>query len=82
MRRLVWVSLGATGGILVYRKAQDLLESAKEKGMLLTISDTSASLRGLAQGASEQITKFRESSTPPRAMTGSAASAVRDRAEQ
>lgn len=36
MRRIVWVALGAAGGILAYRKGQDWLSSAREQGVVLS----------------------------------------------
>ena len=76
MRRLVWASLGAAGGILAYRKVQELALAAKEKGMLVTISETTSSLKELAQGASDQIAKIKEHSPNSTTITGSAAAAV------
>lgn len=76
MRRLVWASIGAAGGILAYRKVQELSLSAKEKGMLVTISETTTSLKELVNGASGQIAKIKDHSSSSSTITGSAAAAV------
>jgi hypothetical protein len=82
MRRLVWISLGAAGGILAYRKAQELLDNAKEKGVIVTVSDTTAALKGMAQGASDQIARLREPTTQPQRITGTAAASVLSQPKQ
>lgn len=82
MRRLVWASLGAAGGILAYRKIQDLAVSAKEKGMLVTITETTASLKTLAQGTSEQIAKIKDYQPNATTVTGNAAAAVVEQHQQ
>lgn len=82
MRRLVWASLGAAGGILAYRKVQELVDSARDKGVLLTVTDTTASIKGFAQGASEQIGRLRAPVNQPHSITGSAAAAVRTQPKQ
>ncbi|MGB4325470.1 MAG: hypothetical protein WBJ33_09460 [Candidatus Nanopelagicales bacterium] len=62
MRRLVWASLGAAGGILAYRKIEQFAADAKDKGVILTVTDVSNSVRGLAAGASDQIARYRAGS--------------------
>ena len=37
MGRLVWVAVGAAGGIWAYRKASDLIDQAREQGVALTV---------------------------------------------
>lgn len=37
MGRLVWVALGAAGGIWAYRKGSGLIEQAREQGVALTV---------------------------------------------
>jgi hypothetical protein len=76
MRRLVWVSIGAAGGIIAYRKAQELLATAKDKGVLLTVTDTTTSLKGFAQGASDHISRLREPAHHPQEISGAAAANV------
>lgn len=77
MRRLVWVSLGAAGGILAYRKAQEMLSVAKDKGVLLTVTDTTSSIKEFAQSASQHINRLKETPSHAHSITGSAAAAVR-----
>jgi hypothetical protein len=76
MRRLVWVSIGAAGGIMAYRKAHELLATAKEKGVLLTVTDTTTSLKDFAQGASDHISRLRDPASQPQGLSGSAAASV------
>jgi hypothetical protein len=37
MGRLVWVALGAAGGIWAYRKGSGLIDQAREQGVALTV---------------------------------------------
>lgn len=73
---MVWVSLGAAGGIIAYRKAQEMMTTAKEKGVLLTVTDTTTSIREFAQGATQHIHRIMETPVHTHAITGSAAAAV------
>jgi hypothetical protein len=43
MGRLVWVAVGAAGGIWAYRKANDLIEQAREQGVALTVQQVALS---------------------------------------
>lgn len=43
MGRLVWVAIGAAGGIWAYRRASDLIESAREQGVALTVQQVALS---------------------------------------
>ena len=43
MGRLVWVAVGAAGGIWAYRKASDLIEQAREQGVALTVQQVALS---------------------------------------
>lgn len=36
MRRLVWVAVGAAGGIYAYRRAQQAVVDARERGVVLS----------------------------------------------
>jgi hypothetical protein len=44
VRRLLWTAIGAAGGILAYRKGQQLLLQAQEQGMLVTAQHAGASV--------------------------------------
>ena len=48
MRRLLWTAIGAAGGILAYRKGQQLLLQAQEQGMLVTAQQEGASVGSAA----------------------------------
>ena len=59
MRRTVWIALGATAGVIAYRRGQRLLEEAKAKGVVgsvqaatLSASTVAASARSLLEGVS------------------------------
>ena len=43
MGRLVWVAVGAAGGIWAYRKANVLIEQAREQGVALTVQQVAFS---------------------------------------
>lgn len=43
MGRLVWVALGAAGGIWAYRKGSGLVDQAREQGVALTIQQVALS---------------------------------------
>lgn len=64
---MVWVSLGAVGGILAYRKLEELANESMNKGLVLTVMDVGNSARVFATGVGEQVTKIRQSaqSTQP-----------------
>lgn len=64
MRRMVWVSLGAVGGILAYRKLEGLANEAKDKGLVLTVMDAGTAAKAFAAGMGDQMSKIR-STTPP-----------------
>ncbi len=62
MRRIVWVAVGAAGGIVVYRRAQQALVDAREKGLVVSaqqigLSAASAlgAARVLASGAASAV---------------------------
>jgi len=64
MRRMVWVSLGAVGGILAYRKLEELANESMNKGLVLTLMDAGTSARVFAAGVGEQVSKIRQSTQP------------------
>lgn len=43
MGRLVWVAIGAAGGIWAYRRASDLIDQAREQGVALTVQQVAIS---------------------------------------
>ncbi len=58
---MVWVSIGAVGGILAYRKLEELANESRNKGLVLTVMDAGTSARAFAMGMGEQVTKIRQS---------------------
>jgi hypothetical protein len=58
---MVWVSIGAVGGILAYRKLEELANESMNKGLVLTVMDAGTSARAFATGVGEQVTKIRQS---------------------
>jgi hypothetical protein len=59
MRRTVWIALGATAGVIAYRRGQKLLEEARERGVVgsvqaatLSASSVAASARTLLENVS------------------------------
>lgn len=59
---MVWVSLGAVGGILAYRKIEELANESIDKGLVLTVMDAGTSVKAVAAGVCQQVTKIRSSS--------------------
>jgi hypothetical protein len=51
MRRIVWVAVGAAGGIIAYRRAQQALADAKEKGVVLSAQQMGVSAASAVSGA-------------------------------
>lgn len=50
MSRMIWVAIGAAGGIVAYRKGQQLLDEARTRGVVGSLQAASGSAAGLAQG--------------------------------
>lgn len=62
MRRLVWLGIGATAGILVYRRAQQAIADVREQGVLVSAqhagqaaASAAGTVRSLATGAVHSI---------------------------
>lgn len=51
MRRLVWVAIGAAGGIVVYRRAQQALADARERGLVQSAQQVGMSAAGALTAA-------------------------------
>lgn len=43
MSRLFWIAVGAAGGILVYRRGQQVAADARERGVVLTAQQVALS---------------------------------------
>lgn len=57
MSRMIWVALGAAGGIVAYRKGQQLLDEARTRGVVGSLQAASGSAAGLAQGTRSLVGK-------------------------
>ncbi len=51
--------MGAVGGILAYRKLEELMNESMDKGLVLTVMDASTSAKALVMGMGEQVFKLR-----------------------
>ncbi len=79
MRRIVWIAVGAAGGIVVYRRAQQAVADARERGVVLSAQQVGLSAvtalnaaRAMAGGAASAVDpRERQAATP-----GSAAARV------
>lgn len=56
--------MGAAGGILAYRKLEELANESMDKGLVLTVMDASTSAKSLAAGMGEQLLKLRGGDNP------------------
>jgi len=63
---MVWVSIGAVGGVLAYRKLEEIVNESVDKGIVLTVMDASASAKALAVGMGSQFTKIRGAAQQPK----------------
>ena len=71
MRRIVWVAVGAAGGIVAYRRAQQALAEAREQGVVLSAQQVgvSAAARSARPGRWPRVLprpSTPESGRPPR----------------
>jgi transcription initiation factor TFIIIB Brf1 subunit/transcription initiation factor TFIIB len=87
MRRMVWVAVGAAGGIVVYRRAVQVLAEAREKGVVVSaqqigVSAASAlsAARMLAAGAVSAADTRDRGEAPP--APGAAAARVLRQSKQ
>lgn len=51
MRRTVWVALGATAGVIAYRRGQKLLEEARARGVVGSVQAATISASTVAASA-------------------------------
>ena len=61
---MVWMTLGAAGGILAYRKLEEMANESVDKGLVLTVMDAGNSAKTLAVGLGEQFVKLRGGGNP------------------
>ena len=57
MRRLVWVAVGAIGGIYAYRRGSALLADARERGVVLSAQQAATSAMATVASARELVTR-------------------------
>jgi hypothetical protein len=88
MRRIVWVAVGAAGGIVVYRRAQQALADAREKGMVVSVQQAGLSAasalstaRAMASGAAAAVDPRERAASAP-AAPGTSAARVLNQAKQ
>jgi hypothetical protein len=55
VKRIVWLGVGAAGGILVYRKGGQWFEQARDQGALLTAQNALATSRDLLSTAQRAL---------------------------
>lgn len=86
MRRIVWVAVGAAGGIVAYRRIQQAMVEARERGVVLSVQQVGLSAlqavnsaRALASGA---VSAAEARSAAPSAGPGSAAAYVIEKSQQ
>lgn len=95
MRRIVWVAVGAAGGILAYRRVQQALEDARERGVVLSMQQVglsavqaASSARALAAGAVTAVSaassaaEARSAAGPRPGSVGAAAAHVMNQSPQ
>ena len=88
MRRMVWIAVGAVGGIVVYRRVQQAVADARENGVVVSVQQVGLSAasalntaRVMATGAAAAVDpRQRAASAPP--APGSAAARVLRQADQ
>lgn len=57
MRRLVWVAVGAIGGIYAYRRGSALLADARERGVVLSAQQAATSAMATVSSARDLATR-------------------------
>ncbi|MEI6360685.1 MAG: hypothetical protein WCP95_00995 [Actinomycetes bacterium] len=82
MRRIVWVAIGAAGGIVAYRRAQQAMADAKERGVVLSAQQVGASAVTAVVSAKALATSAAQWTPPSVPSPGAAASNVLSRSRQ
>lgn len=80
MRRIVWVAVGAVGGVLAYRRAQQAMADAKERGVVLSAQQVGASAVTAVVSAKALAASASQRTSTTTATPGSAAAKVMSRA--
>jgi hypothetical protein len=74
MRRIVWVAIGAAGGIIAYRRAQQAAVDARERGVVLSAQQVGMSAMG-AVGTARSLAATAAAWTPAQPSLPGAAAA-------
>jgi hypothetical protein len=51
MSRVIWLAVGAVGGIVLYRKGQSMIEEAREQGVITSAQRAGAAAAGTIAAA-------------------------------
>ncbi len=79
MRTVVWIAVGAVGGIAIYRRVERALADARENGVVATVHDARDSATAAvaaARGAALSVSSLARRDGAPAGDLGSAAGAV------
>ena len=79
MRRLVWVAVGAVGGIYAYRRGSVLVAQARERGVVLTAQQAAIAAMSTVASARElagRMNTARNEQTAGQVIKGQAAARV------
>jgi hypothetical protein len=82
MRRIVWVAVGAAGGILVYRRAQQAMAEARERGVVLSAQQVGVSAANAVTSAKSFAASAAQWSPAANDAPGTAAARVLARSPQ
>ena len=55
MSRIVWVGVGAIGGVIAYRRGQRALNDARERGLVGNVQHAAVTISSVANGANKLI---------------------------
>lgn len=66
MGRMVWIAVGAAGGVYAYRRGQRLLEQARERGLVGSMQAATGSAADAAGSASRLAAQARQLLVAPR----------------
>lgn len=63
MSKIVWLAVGAVGGIVLYRKGQSMVEEAREQGVIASAQKAGAAAAGTLATATTIAGKVLNTST-------------------
>ena len=80
MRRTVWVAIGATAGVIAYRRGQRIVEEARARGVVGSVQAATLSATALTSSARSLLASMGGTAEAPPALsapvTGAAAARV------